>query len=98
MTRMRPFVVALSAAAVAAAAAAQPSSPFQRSFTEQTMRVEFSHSGGPAGERVRVVRIVADGAWPGSRSSLVDDLDLGDYRVEVADRMTGESLYAHGFG
>jgi IgA Peptidase M64/Peptidase M64 N-terminus len=81
-------------------AAALPStqpSAFDTYFTDRTMRVEYAHSGGIGQEIVALDRVVADGAWPGSRTQLVDDLNLGKYLFEVVDRATNRTIYSRGF-
>ena len=60
----------------------------RRSFTGATMRVDYFHSGGMGQEIVALDRIVSDGPWPGSRTRLIDDLNLGKYLFEVIDRDT----------
>jgi hypothetical protein len=65
---------------------------------ERTMRVDYFHTGGPsAGETFSLDRVVNDGAWPGSRTQLVDPLDLGPYRFEVRDAASNTVLYSRGF-
>ncbi len=71
---------------------------FQRAFTGETMRVDYFHTGGPkAGETISLDRVVNDGAWPGSRTQLVDPTGLGTYRFEVHDKGTGALLFSRGF-
>jgi hypothetical protein len=63
-----------------------------------TMRVDYFHTGGPDGrELVSLDRVVNDGAWPGSRTQLVDGTNLGKYRFEVRARTGGELLFSRGF-
>jgi hypothetical protein len=62
------------------------------------MRVDYFHTGGPSsGEIVALDRVVNDGPWPGSRTRLVDDTNLGKYRFEVHDAADGILLYSRGF-
>src|SRR5262245_13884485 len=57
---------------------------------DRTMRVDYFHTGGPkTGETLALDRVVNDGAWPGSRTQLVDATNLGKYLFEV--RFKGES-------
>jgi hypothetical protein len=73
----------------------QASAPFE---FERTMRVDYFHTGGPSsGEIVALDRVVNDGPWPGSRTRLVDDTNLGKYRFEVHDAADGTLLYSRGF-
>ena len=72
----------------------QPS-PFDFS---RTMRIDYHHTGGPkSGEIVALDRIVNDGAWPGSRTQLVESTNLGKYQFEVRDARTDTLLYSRGF-
>jgi hypothetical protein len=75
----------------------QPSVGYDRYFTADTMRVDYFHTGGPkSGEVLALDRVVNDGAWPGSRTQLVDGLNLGKYLFEVRDKATGTVLYSRG--
>ena len=74
---------------------AGPPGPF---VFDRTMRVDYFHTGGPrAGETFSLDRVVNDGAWPGSRTQLVDGTGLGPYRVEVRDAASGTLLYSRGY-
>jgi hypothetical protein len=65
---------------------------------DRTMRVDYFHTGGPrAAEIVALDRVVNDGAWPGSRTQLVDATNLGNYLFEVRDAASAEILYSRGF-
>jgi hypothetical protein len=88
------FLAALSLLAVSAAPAP---SPYDAAFTFRTMRVDFWHTGGPPGEIVAFEKAVDDGPWAGSRSHLVDELNLGTYRFEVRDPESGRVLYSRGY-
>jgi hypothetical protein len=66
-------------------------------FTDRTMRLDYFHSGNSSEEHFAVDKIVSDGIWPGSRKSLIDDLNLGLYYFEVADRESKILLYSYGF-
>jgi hypothetical protein len=72
-------------------------SGFDADFTSRTMRVDYFHSGTAIEEHISLSRVVADGPWPGSRTRLVDDLNLGTYFFEVADVATNRVLYSRGF-
>lgn len=70
---------------------------FSDLFTDRTMRVDYFHSGDTDEEIISLDRIVADGPWPGSRTRLADDLNLGKYLFEVVDRATNRIVYSRGF-
>jgi len=46
-------------------------------FLDKTMRLDYFHSGTSAEEHFAVDRIVSDGMWSGSKTILIDDLQLG---------------------
>ena len=49
---------------------------FNRHFVDKTMRVDYFHAGGLGAEILGLDQIVSDGVWAGSRSRLVDNLNL----------------------
>jgi hypothetical protein len=92
------FLTSLSVAfVIAAATPSTQQSAFDTNFTGGTMRVDYVHSGGLGQEIVALDRVVSDGPWPGSRTRLVDDLNLGKYYFEVIDRASNRTIYSRGF-
>ena len=81
----------------ASAAAQGERAAFDRYFVDRTMRVDYFHSGGLGTEIVALDQVVSDGPWAGSRTRLVDDLNLGKYLFEVIDRRTNRVIYSRGF-
>ena len=72
--------------------------PQSRVGFDKTMRVDYFHTGGPrSGETYALDRVVNDGAWPGSRTQLVDSTNLGKYLFEVRDAASNSVLYSRGF-
>ena len=96
MIPKRAIPTLLAALSLFAIAAAPSPSPYDAWFTARTMRVDLWHTGGPSGEVIAFDRAVDDGPWPGSRTNLVDDLNLGTYRFEVRDPKTGRILFSRG--
>ena len=76
---------------------AQSDARFETFFTDKTMRVDYFHSGGLGTETLALDQVVSDGPWAGSRTSLIDDLNLGKYLFEVIDRRTNRAVYSRGF-
>jgi hypothetical protein len=65
---------------------------------DRTMRVDYFHTGGPkTGEILALDRVVNDGAWPGSRTQLVDTTNLGKYLFEVRFKGKPDVVYSRGF-
>ncbi len=71
--------------------------PYDAAFTGETMRVDYLQTGGRGIEAVALDRIVNDGPWPGSRTNLIDETNLGKYLFEVIDRGTNRVIYSRGF-
>lgn len=73
-------------------------SAFDHFFTGRTMRVDYFHTGKADARIVTLDRVVDDGPWPGSRTSLLDDTNLGGFRAEIVDLATNAVIYSRGFG
>jgi hypothetical protein len=86
-------IAAMSALAIPAAA----EQPFDLSFEDASLRVDFHHTGNAETEILSVDRIYRQGVWAGPRSSLVDPFQYGSYLVEGRDAATGELLFSKGF-
>ena len=101
MTRTRRFTAGVVTLGVALALgivpAGQATPDFDTFFRDKTMRVDYVHSGGLGQEIIGLDQVVSDGPWAGSRTRLVDDLNLGKYLFEVIDRRTNRILYSRGF-
>jgi len=72
-------------------------SSFDRDFTGKTLRVDYSHTGTSDQEQIALHGIRIEGAWPGSRTQLVDSSNLGKYMVEVAELANHRVIYSRGF-
>lgn len=96
----RLVLLGLSAAIVATYAAAPRTTPpagFAASFRDSTMRVDYYHTGNAGRETFALDRVVSDGRWAGSRTILLDTLNLGTYRFTVSDSASGTPIYSRGF-
>ena len=54
-------------------------------FTNNTLRFDYFHSGIADTEHVSLDELRLEGAWPGSKNNLIDDMHFGLYRFEVID-------------
>ena len=66
-------------------------------FLDKTMRLDYYHSGTSKEEHFAIDQIVSDGKWPGSKTILMDPLELGLYFFEVRDKASDRVLYSRGF-
>lgn len=87
-----------SVLATAGAAFAQPAEAvFDEDFTGKTLRFDYFHTGTAGEEHVSLDRIRLEGPWPGSRTYLLDDTNLGKYLFLLVDLGTQRTLYTRGF-
>lgn len=70
---------------------------FEKYFSENTMRVDYFHSGTSTEEHFSLDRVVNDGLWAGSRTVLTDELNRGLYFFKVIDTLTDKLIYSRGF-
>jgi len=71
---------------------------YHQYFTAETMRVDYFHTGTVAEEHFSLDRILNDGAWGGSETVLLDELNRGAYFFTITDTLTNTLLYSRGFG
>jgi hypothetical protein len=91
------FAEIFSSRPLSSAEISSSNSTFDARFTGRTMRVDLFHTGGPKGEVVALDRAVDDGPWPGSRSRLLDETNLGSHFVEVRDLRTNRVVFSRGY-
>jgi len=66
-------------------------------FTNVTMRVDYYHIGTKGQEQITLDKVYKEGEWAGSKTQLLDPLNLGEYFVKVSDLQTNALLYSRGF-
>lgn len=93
--RLLPFVVLLATAAALPPPAA--AADFAAAFTGRTLRFDYYHGGTAGEEHVSLDAVRLEREWPGSRTRLLDDTNLGKYLFEVRDAATNLPLYSRGF-
>src|SRR3972149_4733405 len=70
---------------------------FDTCFVDQTIRVDFYHTGIKGQETISLDKVYEEGAWPGSRTHLLDPLNLGEYIVRVYDVASALLIYSRGY-
>ncbi len=93
---MRPALACLLVA-LATAAAADTVADFEARFHDETLRVDYNMSGDAEQQEVSLDQAYRQGAWAGSRTRLVDDLNLGRYYHHLYDPQSGDLLYSRGY-
>lgn len=85
-------MIVLASPVRSAAAAA-----FADRFHDETLRVDYFHTGAAGEEIVALDRVHRQGTWAGSLVHLVDCLDLGRYLAVATDVASGEVIFSRGF-
>ena len=62
-----------------------------------TLRLAIHHSGTAESEAFTLDGLRVEGPWPGPLHHPLDDTNLGEYRLEVRDAVSGDLLYSHGY-
>jgi len=70
---------------------------FDEMFRDETLRIDYNHTGSAEGEFVSLDQLWRQGTWAGSRTHLIDDLDLGGYYAKIYDAASGDLIWSRGF-
>jgi hypothetical protein len=70
---------------------------FDTQFTGRTLRFDYFHGGTAKEEHISLDKLRLEGEWPGSRVHLLDDSNLGAYRLQVLDAASRQPLWTRGF-
>jgi hypothetical protein len=70
---------------------------YNKFFTEKTMRVDYYHSGTKGQEYFSLDKIFIEGDWPGSKTNLIDTLNLGEYLIKIFDVSTNSLIFSRGY-
>ncbi len=91
---MRQIIYCLMMAVLSSVAFGQS---FDAYFTDATMRVDYYHTGTKGHEEMALDKVYKEGEWPGSKTQLLDPLNLGEYFIKVIDAKTNTVIYSRGF-
>jgi len=70
---------------------------FNTFFSDQTLRIDYFHTGEAKSEAEKIDGIYKYGSWAGSKKNLVDKLNYGTYFYKIIDRQTGKLIFSKGF-
>lgn len=79
------------------AAGASAGGPFEKSFEDATLRIDYYHTGNAEQEILAIDRLYRQGAWAGPLTRLIDDNSYGGYRIQAHDPESGTLLFSRGF-
>ena len=93
----RRLLICAVLSVIAAPVPAADTTAFDRHFRDETLRIDYHHTGDAHQEIVALDQLWLQGAWAGSRVHLVDDLDLGRYYAKLQDTASGDVIWSRGF-
>lgn len=70
---------------------------FDDYFSNQTLRIDYYHTGDAKSELVTADHIYRYGIWAGSLNNLVDNFNNGAYYYKIYDEASGKLIYSKGF-
>jgi hypothetical protein len=76
---------------------AQPSVSFERYFNDQTLRIDYFHTGDAKTEEVILDKIYLQGAWAGNPARCIQPYELGSYKVIIMDIASNQIIYTKGY-
>lgn len=85
------FILALSVAVPAIA------DDYDQWFGPDTMRVDLYHTGTIEISAYSLDEVIIEGPWPGTRTKLIDTLNLGNSMFYIYDAETAKLIYSRGF-
>ncbi len=75
----------------------QASRKFDDYFVDQTMRIDYFHTGDAKEEWAAIDQIYEQGSWAGSLRNLIDNFNNGRYYVKIYDQASGKLIFSKGF-
>ena len=70
---------------------------FDDLFHDETLRIDYHITGNAADQFVSLDELWRQGSWAGSRTNLIDDLDLGVYYAKIYAADSGQLIWSRGF-
>jgi hypothetical protein len=70
---------------------------FSDRFEDVTLRIDYNHTGNSTEEIVSLDQMWRQGTWAGSRTRLIDELNLGRYYAKAFDAESGDLVWSRGF-
>mgnify|MGYP001256878467 CR=1 FL=1 len=71
-------------------------SNFDEHFLDKSLRFDFYHVGNSTSEQIVFDELIEEPIWGGSKTNLVNNLNLGEYRIALFS-IAGDEIYSKGF-
>ena len=78
-------------------AGAQNKVNFDRYFIDQTLRIDYYHTGDAKSEIFSLDNVYKQGTWAGNPDHCLQPFELGLYKVSVFDIATNQVIYSKGY-
>ena len=66
---------------------------FGQYFKDTTFRFDYYHTGTKGEERISADKMYMEGEWPGSKTNLIDTLNLGEYFFRITDVASNRTIF-----
>ncbi|MBN1791230.1 MAG: hypothetical protein JW830_12080 [Bacteroidales bacterium] len=76
---------------------AQSNADFDRYFEDQTLRIDYYHTGDAKSEIFSMDRIYKQGTWAGNPGNCIQPFEMGLYKVNVFDIATNRLIFSKGY-
>jgi hypothetical protein len=76
---------------------AQTRVDFNTCFHDQTLRIDYYHSGNATEETITTDRIYNQGIWAGNPDHLIQNHDMGKYSAKVVDLASNTLIFSTGY-
>jgi hypothetical protein len=76
---------------------ARDSNDFDHYFNNQTLRIDYYHTGDASDELFTLDEIYLQGPWAGNPSYCIQPFELGTYKVCIYDLATNKVIYTKGY-
>ncbi len=70
---------------------------FGQYFKDTTFRFDYYHTGTKGEERISADKMYMEGEWPGSKTNLIDTLNLGEYFFRITDVASNRTIFSRGY-
>jgi hypothetical protein len=94
---MRRYALLIALVILTASFTVAHAATFRDHFIDETLRIDYKHTGNATEQFISLDEMWRQGQWAGSRTDLIDDLDLGRYYAKLFDAATGDLIWSKGF-
>lgn len=68
---------------------------FEDYFTDKTLRIDYIHTGNDSTDLYSLDELIEEPYWGGTKKNLIDNFDMGKYKVLVYDSASNVLIYSY---